>query len=55
MKQTDKDILVLCISWFEDIMERCDRLTSGNVSHNSRAIRGFASNCKQFIESHLKK
>lgn len=54
MKQTDKEVLELCKLWFEDIMGRCDRLTSGNVSHNSRAIHGFAKNCTEFIESHFK-
>ena len=44
MEKTDKEVLELCKAWFEDIMERSDRLTSGNVSHGSRAIHGVAKN-----------
>lgn len=29
MDKTDKEVLELCKSWFEDIMERSDKLTSG--------------------------
>ena len=54
MDKTDKEVLELCKAWFEDIMERCDRLTSGNVSHGSRAIHGIAKNYAEFINEHLK-
>ena len=53
MDKTDKEVLELCKAWFEDIMERCDRLTSGNVSHGSRAIHGVAKNYAEFIGEHL--
>lgn len=52
---TDKEVLELCKEWFETIMERCDRLTSGNVSHNGRAIHGYAKNCTEFVAKHLEK
>lgn len=54
MKQTDKEVLELCKSWFEDIMERSERLTSGNVSHGSRAIYGTAKNYAEFLDKHLR-
>ena len=54
MAKTDREILELCKAWFEDIMERSDRLTSGNVSHVSRAIHGVAKNYAEFIDEHLK-
>ena len=54
MKDKDKEVLELCVAWFDDIMDRCDRLTSGNVSHNGRAIHGVAKSCKEYIEEHLK-
>lgn len=54
MAKTDKEVLELCKSWFEDIMERSDRLTSGNVSHGSRAIHGAAKNYAEFIADHLR-
>ena len=47
--ETDKKVLELCKAWFEEVAERCDRLTSGNVSHNGRAIHGFALSCAEFI------
>lgn len=53
MDITDKEVLELCKEWFEEIMERCDRLTSGNVSHNGRAIHGYAKNCTEFVAKHL--
>ena len=53
MDKTDKEVLELCKLWFEDIMERCDRLTSGNVSHGSRAIHGVAKNYAEFVDEHL--
>ena len=53
MDKTDKEVLELCKAWFEDIMERCDRLTSGNVSHGSRAIHGVAKNYAEYVDEHL--
>ena len=53
MGKTDKEVLKLCKAWFEDIMERCDRLTSGNVSHGSRAIHGVAKNYAEYVDEHL--
>ena len=53
MDKTDKEVLELCKLWFEDIMERCDRLTSGNVSHGSRAIHGVAKNYAEYIDEYL--
>ena len=54
MAKTDREVLELCKAWFEDIMERSDRLTTGNVSHGSRAIHGIAKNYAEFINEHLK-
>lgn len=53
MGKTDKEVLELCKAWFEDIMERSDKLTSGNVSHGSRAIHGVAKNYAEYIDEHL--
>lgn len=55
MNQTDKEVLELCVEWFGYIVERCDRLTSGNVSHDGRSIRGLAKSCKEYVEKHLNK
>lgn len=53
MGKTDKEVLELCKSWFEDIVERSDRLTSGNVAHGRAAIRGVAKNYAEFVNEHL--
>lgn len=53
MDKTDKEVLELCKSWFEDIMERSNRLTSGNVSHGSKAIYGVAKNYAEYVDEHL--
>lgn len=53
MQKTDKEVLELCKGWFEDIMERSDRLTSGNVAHGRAAIRGVAKNYAEFVAEHL--
>ena len=54
MEKSNKEVLELCKAWFEDIMERSDRLTSGNVSHGSRAIHGVAKNYAEYIEEYIK-
>ena len=53
MNKTDKEVLELCKTWFKDILERSNRLTSGNVSHDSKAIYGIAKNCIEYIDEHL--
>ena len=54
MEKTDKEVLELCQSWFKDIIERSEKLTSGNVAHGSKAIRGVAKNYAEFVDEHLK-
>lgn len=53
MIKTDKEVLKLCLSWFQDIVERSEKLTSGNVAHGSKAIRGVAKNYAEFVAEHL--
>lgn len=50
-KEQDRKKFELLKEWFQDIAEKCERITSGNVSHNGAAIRGFAKNCVEYIES----
>lgn len=54
MDMNDREVLELCKEWFAEVAERCDKLTSGNVSHNGRAIHAFALSYAEFIELHLK-
>ena len=53
MAKIDREVLELCKLWFEDIMERSDRLTTGNVSHGRRAIHGTAKNHAVFVDKYL--
>jgi len=54
MNKTDKEVLELCKTWFKDILERSNRLTSGNVSHCSKAIYGVVKNYAEYIDEYLK-
>jgi len=36
-----EDMLERAISWFEDIAEMCNKLTTGNVSHQGASINGI--------------
>lgn len=36
--------------WFEDVAEKTDRLTSGNVSHQGNTIKGLARNSAEYLE-----
>lgn len=51
---TDREVLELCKTWFSGIIDKCDRLTSGNVSHQSAVIRTTAKECINYIDLHLK-
>lgn len=51
--ETDRQVLELCRAWFEGIMAKCDRLTTGNVSHQKAVIRTTAKDCINYIDSHL--
>ncbi len=53
MEKTDKEVLELCLSWFKDIIERSEKLTSGNVAHGRAAIRGVVKNYAEFVAEHL--
>ena len=49
----DREGIKLLKEWFEDIAEKCEHLTSANVSHNGKMIRGFARNCAEYIKTDL--
>lgn len=51
---TDRELLELCKTWFSRIMDKCDRLTTGNVSHQKAVIRTTAKECINFIDIHFK-
>ncbi len=51
--RTDREVLELCKSWFDDIVEKSGRLITGNVSHCGRAIHGVAMNYAKYVDEHL--
>ena len=53
--ETDSELLDRAIEWFGDVIEKSERLTSGNVSHQGATIRAFAKNCIQFLTMHRMK
>ena len=50
----DKEFRDMLISWFEDIEDTCNKLTSGNVSHQGATIRNKAIRCTTFIKKSTK-
>ena len=52
-QQTDREVLELARCWFEDIKEKCSKLTTGNVSHMGATIRGLAKNSVEYIDMHF--
>ena len=53
--ESDSVLLDRAIEWFGDVIEKSERLTSGNVSHQGATIRAFAKNCVEFINLHRMK
>lgn len=53
--ESDSVLLDRAIEWFGDVIEKSERLTSGNVSHQGATIRAFAKNCIEFINLHRMK
>jgi hypothetical protein len=51
-KYTERELIEMSIEWFQSMVEKCNRLTTGNVSHNSNNIKGFALRCKEFLLKH---
>lgn len=50
----DKELKDMLKSWFENIEELSNKLTSGNVSHQGATIRNKAIRCSTFIQEHCK-
>ena len=51
---SDTELLALCKSWFEEIADRCDGLTSGNISHRVKFLKGLAKNAAELVNEQLK-
>lgn len=46
--------LELVKSWFDDIVEKSSRLTTGNVAHLGKNIRGFAGHYSEYVNDLIK-
>ena len=46
--------LELVKSWFDDIVEKSSRLTTGNVAHFGKNIRGFAGHYSEYVNDLIK-
>ena len=55
MEMNNEKLLDLAIGWFKDVQEKSKKLTTGNVSHDSRMMQGFALHCAEFLEKYKKK
>lgn len=53
-KKSNMEILQMCKEWFEDIAEKAELLTAGNVSHNGKVIRAYARQYAEYIDEQLK-
>ncbi len=49
-KFTNEELLNLSIDWFNKIQEMSKKLNTGNVSHDSKSIQGFAFRCEEFLK-----
>ncbi len=46
--------LELVKSWFDDIVDKSSRLTTGNVAHLGKNIRGFAGHYSEYVNDLIK-
>lgn len=53
--ETDSELLDRAIGWFGNVIEKSERLTSGNVAHQGATIRAFAKDCIAFLTMHRMK
>lgn len=51
--ETYKDLIEMMISNFDHIKQMAERLTTGNVAHNSRTIAGIAFRCTHYLKDYL--
>lgn len=51
--ETDKDIIEMAVEGLMAIKEVAEKLTTGNVAHNSRTIAGTASRYIKYFDDYL--
>ena len=51
--EKDDPLLQKATHWFKNIVDDCEHLTSGNISHQRATIKGRARRCAEFIRKHI--
>lgn len=51
--EKDDPLLEKAIHWFKNIVDDCEHLTSGNISHQRATIKGRAIRCAEYIRKHI--
>jgi hypothetical protein len=46
------ELIELSMGWLDDVIDKCKRLTSGNVSHNAANLQGFSKRCAVYLTKH---
>lgn len=46
----DTELLDLLTAWFDNTVTMCDRVTTGNVSHQIATIKSHARRCNEFLK-----
>ena len=52
---TDKQLLEQCKTWFTDIVDMAEHLTTGNVAHKRKMISGYTKGCIEFLNEQIDK
>ena len=50
--ETEKDIKLLLIDWYEGVLSMSDRITTGNLSHQKASLKGYLSRISVWISKH---
>lgn len=53
-KTTEREMLLICYDWFDDIAKTCEKLISDHTITNNFAIRMKAKTAKKILETFLK-
>lgn len=48
----NEKLIGMLIMWYEDTINYCNRITSGNISHNSKSLRGYLLRVAEYLKRH---
>lgn len=55
MIMSEIDVINQCKTWFTDIVDMAEHLTTGNVAHKRKMISGYAKGCIEFLNEQIDK